>query len=140
MWEKFFEIVADAVAAGLRNSKSSNSKGPTFKDRIETVRNQLREGIIQSQVDSNALIRLAAECSSAAQAVREIGLECESKRDNMPDQLQDCGTGELLQVRADECSNIAESLDRASAQIHNLDPSQLSDAVRIIMAVQWDHS
>ena len=46
-----------------------------------------------------------------ASRIREIGDECEEKRGNMPEQLQDSASGELLQERKDACDSAADELE-----------------------------
>ncbi len=53
---------------------------------------------------------LRSACDSAADEIENLGSECEDKHSNMPDQLQESETGELLQERAERCSELADSL------------------------------
>lgn len=46
----------------------------------------------------------------AASAIESLGEEQSSSRDNMPDHLQDVGTGELLGNRAEACEELAQAL------------------------------
>jgi hypothetical protein len=46
-----------------------------------------------------------------ADRLREIANECEEKRYNMPDALQDGDTGQLLEARAEACNNAADELE-----------------------------
>lgn len=62
---------------------------------------------------------LASDWRSAAETVREIGSEQEEKRSNMPEGLQDSGSGELLQERADNCESLADSIDDAAGEMEN---------------------
>lgn len=43
--------------------------------------------------------------------IRNLGEECQSSLDNMPEGLQQGSTGELLQERVDECENMASELE-----------------------------
>jgi hypothetical protein len=54
---------------------------------------------------------LADEVPSIAEAVRELGEECQSSLDNMPEGLQQGPTGELLQERIDACESAASELE-----------------------------
>mgnify|MGYP005841308009 CR=1 FL=1 len=47
----------------------------------------------------------------AAEAVREQGEECGSKKDSMPDSLQEGPSGELLQERIEACESAAQELE-----------------------------
>lgn len=46
-----------------------------------------------------------------AEGVREQGEECSSRRDNMPEQLQDSDSGQLLESRSEQCEEIANELE-----------------------------
>jgi hypothetical protein len=54
---------------------------------------------------------LQSQVEDIANRLRDLGEEQSSKRDNMPDSLQDSATGELLQERADACENAASELE-----------------------------
>ena len=54
---------------------------------------------------------LESEVENIASEIRSLGEECEEKRSNMPDSLQDAPSGELLQERADACSSAADELE-----------------------------
>lgn len=53
---------------------------------------------------------LRSFCDEASSEIEQLGEEQGEKHDNMPDQLQDSGTGELLQERADRCSDLSQEL------------------------------
>lgn len=50
------------------------------------------------------------DAESIADQLEELADEQEDKRSNMPDQLQDAESGELLQNRADSCREFAENI------------------------------
>lgn len=54
---------------------------------------------------------MQAAIEDIAQRLRDLAEECEQKRENMPEQLQESDTGTLLQERADACNETADSLD-----------------------------
>lgn len=56
---------------------------------------------------------------SAADQLRDLGSECEDKRSNMPDSLQDSDTGQLLQQRAYECEYKASELEQAADELES---------------------
>lgn len=64
----------------------------------------------------------------AADTIRELGEECSEKRDNMPDQLQDCGSGELLEGRANACESLSEALETAADEIELLETDETIEA------------
>lgn len=49
-----------------------------------------------------------------AERLREAGQECEDRRCNMPDALQESDTGQLLQTRYDACEEAAQACDEAA--------------------------
>ena len=55
-----------------------------------------------------------------ADRVRELGSEQEEKRDNMPEQLQDSESGELLQRRAEACENLGQELEELQSKVEDL--------------------
>jgi predicted enzyme involved in methoxymalonyl-ACP biosynthesis len=61
----------------------------------------------------------ASACESIAENVRGYGEECDEKRSNMPDSLQDSETGQLLETRNDECNTIADDLESAAGEIRD---------------------
>ena len=68
-------------------------------DRIEAFSDGLNRADVISEIED-----IASE-------IRSLGEEQEDKRSNMPDQLQDAPSGELLEQRAEECSTMADSLE-----------------------------
>jgi hypothetical protein len=54
---------------------------------------------------------LVDEVPSLSEALQELGEECQSSLDNMPEGLQQGPTGELLQERIDACQGAADELD-----------------------------
>jgi hypothetical protein len=69
--------------------------------------------------------READDMRSAAEAIRELGVECQSSFDNMPEGLQQGDTGQTLENRASECERIADDLDGFSDEWESLeDPGE----------------
>lgn len=54
---------------------------------------------------------IKSEVEAIIEEIRALGEEQASKRDNMPYQLQDSGSGETLQNRADACEEWASNLE-----------------------------
>jgi hypothetical protein len=54
---------------------------------------------------------LKASVEGVAEELRNLGSECEDKRSNMPDSLQDSETGVLLEERASACESAADELE-----------------------------
>lgn len=70
-----------------------------LEDRLSALDNTMTAEDIQSEVES------------IAEEIRNLGQEQEDKRGNMPDQLQDSGSGETLQNRYDSCEEWASNLE-----------------------------
>lgn len=75
---------------------------------------------IQDSLEDAVTNRDADGLRSAADELRNLGEECSSNRDNMPEGLQDSETGELLQTRAEECESRADELESAADEIEGL--------------------
>lgn len=54
---------------------------------------------------------LEASVADIAQRIRDLGEEQDSKKDGMPDGLQEGPTGQLLQARSERCGEIADELE-----------------------------
>lgn len=52
-----------------------------------------------------------------AQAIRDLGDEQQGKLDNMPDQLQEAESGQMLQTRIEGCSNWADEIDNYASNL-----------------------
>jgi hypothetical protein len=60
---------------------------------------------------------LVDEVPSLSEALQELGEECQSSLDNMPEGLQQGPTGELLQERIDACQGAADELDGIDLEV-----------------------
>lgn len=73
--------------------------------------------------------RDGAAMREAAEAMREVGTECQDSFDNMPEGLQQGDTGQMLENRASECERIADELEGLADEIENLeDPGEYDDS------------
>lgn len=54
---------------------------------------------------------VASAARDAAEELRNLASECEDKRSNMPEGLQDSDTGQLLETRAQECNDKADEIE-----------------------------
>jgi hypothetical protein len=66
---------------------------------------------ISAMDNSMSLEDIRSEVEGIAEEFRSRAEECEEKKSNMPDQLQESMTGELLQERADSCNELADNLE-----------------------------
>jgi hypothetical protein len=60
---------------------------------------------------------LKDEIAEIAEEFRSLGQEAEDNKSNMPDGLQEGDTGNMLQERADRCSEIADELESMDAEV-----------------------
>jgi hypothetical protein len=67
----------------------------------------LEDDIAEAVADSS----LADIVQQTIDRLRELADECEEKRSNMPDALQDSDSGNLLQERADACQSAADDFE-----------------------------
>lgn len=74
----------------------------------------------ESSPDSD-VADLVGDIESLASEIENLGQEQSDKRDNMPEGLQEGGTGETLQTRADECEEMVDELNSLVQEIENMD-------------------
>ncbi len=67
---------------------------------------------------------LATDIEDIANDIREQGEECSERRDNMPEQLQDSDSGELLQGRYDTCEEWASALEEVDTDFEDDFPGE----------------
>lgn len=80
----------------------------------------LQEQIEDLEIDPEDTSTVADDLRNVAEEIRSLGEEQESNRSNMPDHLQDVGSGELLQQRAEACENVAGELESAADEIESI--------------------
>lgn len=64
---------------------------------------------------------LISEAEEIIEEIRMLGSECEEKRSNMPEQLQDAPSGEMLQSRVDECESWADEMEGVELELEELE-------------------
>lgn len=74
---------------------------------------------LEANSGSDDFSSLVSALEDAIAGVEEQKDSCEDKRSNMPDHLQDCGTGELLQNRVDACESLIGELEDAKSTIED---------------------
>lgn len=60
-----------------------------------------------------------SERDAIVSELQDLASECEDRKSNMPDGLQEGPTGEMLQNRSDECNSMADELDGVDLDIEN---------------------
>jgi hypothetical protein len=83
--------------------KQSQLTQSEFLSQVYDLNDRLSELSITDDIES--------EVQSIIDEIRSLGDECQDKRDNMPEQLQDSGSGEILQNRVDSCEDWASNLE-----------------------------
>lgn len=79
-----------------------------LQERIEAL-------VVEDYIDDPDALR--SDLDDIASDIRQLGADCEDRRSNMPEQLQDSDTGNLLQERADSCSSWADELEGIEPQL-----------------------
>lgn len=64
---------------------------------------------------------LAGELRTAADDLRNLGEECGSSLENMPEGLQQGDTGQMLENRRDECESKADEMESAADELEGLE-------------------
>lgn len=73
---------------------------------------------------SMSISDLESEVTMLAEEIRALGEEQSEKRDNMPEQLQDAPSGEMLQERYDGCEEWATNLESVDFSIDEEEPDR----------------
>lgn len=96
--------------------RASDLTQSAFYSQLYDIQDSLEQAV--SDRDADAL-------RSAADELRNLGEECQSNRDNMPESLQESDTGSLLSERADECESKASEIESAADEMESLpDPDE----------------
>jgi hypothetical protein len=121
---------AEGIKKGQTYYKWQFRYGPVIRSATYPRPSQLTQSEYLSQaysleeqvgdLDTSDPENVADELQNVADEIRSLGEEQQGKRDNMPDQLQDSETGELLQSRADACDTLADELETAEGEVREL--------------------
>ena len=96
-------------------------------------------------LESDGSLDLVADAlDNAAQMVRDQADECDEKYNNLPDNFQQGGTGELLQNRSERCQELADALEQAASDVRDIDlteeaESDAEEAREIVDGVTWEY-
>lgn len=83
---------------------------------------------IQDEIaDLKADDGLGAGVDDIAGRLRELGEEQISKKDNLPDSLQESSSGEQLQERGDACESAADELEGITFDVTDKEPDQTDE-------------
>lgn len=92
---------------GKRFSKTAPKRSQLTQSEYLSQLYELEDDIAQLPADSS----LADSIDDIVSRLRDMASECESKRENMPEQLQDSESGQLLEERKDTCENAADEIE-----------------------------
>ena len=92
--------------------------------------------LVEATVQDDAI----DELRSAADEIRNLGVEQEDKIGNMPESLQESETAELLRSRGEACETLADELEMAADDIEALDgdDSRVEAVQDILDEINWD--
>jgi hypothetical protein len=100
--------------------------GPIMKSKTRPKESQLTRSAHKSEcyaileeleeIDLSE-IRNGLDLSDYADRIRELGSNAEDSRSNMPEQLQDSNSGELLQQRVDDMEDWADQLEQVDTTV-----------------------
>jgi hypothetical protein len=82
---------------------------------------------------------LAGAFTNAAEQIRDLGNDAEEKLENLPDNLRDSPTGELLRSRAERCEVLAADLENKAGDVERLELADESDgyAAGLVADADW---
>ena len=109
--------------------------GPKHYSKTQPKASQLTQSeylgsIADIQDELNALGAddgLQSAVEDIASRIRELGEEQQSKKDNLPDSLQESETGQLLEERAQACESAADELEAIEFDYTNDDDASDDD-------------
>lgn len=70
---------------------------------------------------------LGDDLSDIASNLRDLASECEERRSNMPEQLQDSDTGSMLEERQNACESAADEFEAIDCEIDNKEDNQTAE-------------
>lgn len=107
------------IKTGPRSNRILRSKEPFKPSQLTT--SPYKSSFYSAQEAWGASDKDEGAMREAAEAIREIGQECQSSFDNMPEGLQQGETGQLLENRANECERIVYELDQFADEYESLE-------------------
>lgn len=119
-------------------AKTGPRSSRTYRQTKPPTRSQLTQSAFYQAVYSlfdDSKPECPADLRAMAESLREIGQEEQDKLSNMPDNLQESDTGQMLQERADACESSADELESLADEWENaedrvdLDPQDYLDRV-----------
>src|SRR5947207_3196895 len=98
---------------GRHISKTKPSRSQLTQSEFYASLWNIEDSIIASTPDDS----FEDIISSAIEELIQLADNCEDKRSNMPESLQDSDTGQLLEERAQSCRDLADELSRIDLDI-----------------------
>lgn len=99
----------------------------TYPKRSQLTRSEYYQQLYDIEDELSNLYAddtLPGNVEDIASRLRDIASECENRRDNMPEQLQDSASGDLLQQRADGCNSAADELESIDFDVPELEEDE----------------
>jgi len=111
--------------------------GPTLKSKIQPKLSQLTQSEflgsiydISDRIESlSTYDDLESEVSEIISELETLRDDCEEKRSNMPEQLQDSGSGEILQNRVDSVQEMIDELEGINTEIEEPTDEEVKDDI-----------
>jgi hypothetical protein len=101
-----------------RRSQLTNSE---FLSQVYDAEDLTLAGAVADFQQGGDVEDLASALEELAGEIEGWGSECEEKRSNMPESLQDSESGTLLQERAEACEELASELNEAANEIRGIE-------------------
>jgi len=115
------------VKTGPASGMTIRSKDPIPASRL--TQSAFKSGWLGVQEEWERGNKDSGAITSAAEAIREIGEECQNNFDNMPEGLQQGDIGLMIENRAQEAERIADELDALAEELDDLDEPDEMDEV-----------
>jgi hypothetical protein len=100
---------------GKHMSKTPPKQSQLTQSEFLSTLYDIQERIGDLSADSASDLQSAVE--EIADELRTLGEECNDKRDNMPEGLQDGDVGQLLEARAEACEQAASDLEDVDFEV-----------------------
>jgi hypothetical protein len=103
-----------------QSDMTTSDKLARLYEARETVEGVLKGSIARCDWDDYRS-EVSAALRECAETAREVGSEYEESRNNMPEGLQDSGTGAEIEEKAQSCESWADELEQAADDIDSTD-------------------
>lgn len=115
------------LKTGPRSSKVMRSKTPFTQSQLTS--SPFKQGWLGVQEEWERGDKDSEAITAAAEAIRDIGADCQNSFDNMPEGLQQGDTGQMIENRASEAERVADELDGLASELDDLEEPDEMDEV-----------